>query len=150
MGETAEINIRPMTVEDIPAAYEIETQSFQSAWSLNYFKRCVENPRYEKFIVVSEEKILAFAILKKQKNDEILLMRFAVSPNFRQRGFGKIFLEFLIKLFPQWGGVLKLHVKTSNIVAIRLYESCNFKITNQLENFYPATNENAFIMERKI
>lgn len=150
MGETAEINIRPMTVEDIPAAYEIETQSFQSAWTLNYFKRCVENPRNEKFIVVLEEKILAFAILKKQKNGEILLMRFAVAPNFRQRGFGKIFLEFLIKLFPQWGGVLKLHVKTSNIAAIRLYENCGFVILNQIENFYMATNENAFTMELKL
>jgi ribosomal protein S18 acetylase RimI-like enzyme len=54
-------------------------------------------------------------------------------------------------LIPKWGGAaVYLHVNTKNVAAIRLYESCGFKVFERIENFYREDNENAFTMERKI
>ena len=151
MGTPTEIKIRPMHFGDIPAVCEIEKQSFTESWSQIFFQNCLKRKIQANFVVELDKKILAYAVLQILDNKEVFLLKLAVDPNFRRHNLGKNFLAFLINFAKQWGGInLKLHVNTKNIVAIRLYESCGFKISERLENFYESVKENAFTMERKI
>ena len=151
MGTSAEIKIRDMTFDDVQSVCEIETQSFYySVWSPEFFQNCIKSNRHAKLVAEFDKKILAYAIIE-FIGGYAYLLKFAVAPNFRRKTLGKNFLEVLIKFVRQWGrAVIKLHVNTKNVAAIRLYETCGFKVAERLENFYKTVNENAFLMERKI
>ncbi len=146
----AKIIFRTMTPADIPTIFEIEKQSFKTPWAFNDYQECMASQKHMKIAAEMNQKILAYAVLEFSANKNVYLMKFVVAPKFRRGGLGKIFLEFLLKLIRNWGAAVYLHVNTKNIAAIRLYESCGFKVFNRLENFYKSDNENAFTMERKI
>lgn len=148
----AEINIiaRQMTLADIPAIYEIEKISFAEAWQSEYFQQYLQAENTGGIVAEFENKIVAYVTLTFFEGFTAI-SKFAVAPEFRGRTLGKKFLEFILNLIRQRGGVLvKLHVNTKNIAAIHLYESCGFKVIGRIENFYPSIHENAFLMERKI
>ena len=152
MGTAAEtlITVRQMTLADIPAVYEIEKISFAEAWQAEYFQQYLQVANTAGLVAEFENKIVAYVTLTFFEGFTAI-SKFAVAPEFRRRTLGKQFLEFILKLICQRGGVLvKLHVNTKNIAAIHLYESCGFKVIGRIENFYPSIHENAFLMERKI
>lgn len=151
MGTPTEITIRQMTFADIESVYKMETESFPYAmWSPEFFQNCLKSNRHVKLVAELDKKILAYAILE-FLGENVYLLKFVVDSNFRRRSLGKSFLEWLINLTRQRGGAfMKLHVNTKNVAAIRLYESCGFKVCERLENFYKSNNENAFTMERKL
>ena len=144
-----EIIFRTLTPADVEKIYELETRSFKAAWSLNDFKECMASQKHLKVAAEIDKKILAYAVIEFSNDRNFYLMKFAVAPEFRRRGLGKIFLEFLLKLLLKWGGAVYLHVSTKNVAAIHLYETCGFKVIGRIENFYRNEGENAFTMERK-
>lgn len=151
MGTPTAIKIRTMTAADITEVLAIETQSFKdSTWTREFFQSCLQSSRHAKLVAELGGKILAYAILE-VVGGNVYLLKFAVAPEFRRRTLGKNFMGALLQLAPKWGGVqMLLHVNTKNVAAIRLYETCGFRVLNRLENFYKKTGENAFTMERKI
>ena len=151
MGTSAEIKIRDMTFDDVQSVCEIENQSFYySTWTPEFFQNCLKSNRHAKLVAELDKKILAYAILEILGRNAYLL-KFVVSPNFRRKTLGKNFLDVVIKLAKKWNGlIIKLHVNTKNVPAIRLYETFGFRVAERLENFYKDVNENAFVMELKI
>ena len=151
MGTSAEIKIRDMTFDDVQSVCEIENQSFYySTWTPEFFQNCLKSNRHAKLVAELDKKILAYAILE-ILGSNVYLLKFVVAPNFRRKTLGKNFLDVVIKLAKQWNClIIKLHVNTKNVPAIRLYETFGFRVSERLENFYKEVNENAFIMELKI
>lgn len=152
MGTAAEINIiaRQMTLADIPAVYEIEKISFAEAWQAEYFQQYLQAENTGGIVAEFENKMVAYVTLTFFEGFTAIT-KFAIAPEFRRRTLGKKFIEFILDLIRQRGGILvKLHVNTKNIAAIHLYESCGFKVIGRIENFYPSIHENAFLMEQKI
>ena len=99
-----EIIFRTLTPADVEKIYELETRSFKAAWSLNDFKECMASQKHLKVAAEVDKKILAYAVIEFSNDRNFYLMKFAVAPEFRRRGLGKIFLEFLLKLLLKWGG----------------------------------------------
>lgn len=150
MGTPTEIKIRDMTFDDVQSVCEIESQTFYySKWTPEFFQKCLESNRHAKIVAELDKKILAYAILE-IIGGNVYLLKFVVAPNFRRKTLGKNFLDVVIKLAKKWNClIMKLHVNTKNVPAIRLYESFGFKVCERIENFYKNVNENAFVMERK-
>lgn len=99
-----EIIFRTLTPADVEKIYELETRSFKAAWSLNDFKECMASQKHLKVAAEIDKKILAYAVIEFSNDRNFYLLKFAVAPEFRRRGLGKIFLEFLLKLLLKWGG----------------------------------------------
>ena len=104
MGETAEVILHSMTLEDIETIYEIENQSFKTGWSFNDFKECVASQQHLKIVAEIDKKISAYAIIQTSKERNFYLLKFVVAPKWRGHGLGKTFLEALLKLISKWGG----------------------------------------------
>ena len=153
MGTSPEIIVRRMTAADISTVYEIETESFKTAWQLDFFESCLKSNEHICLVAELDKKILLYSIIQTSQIGEVYLLKFAIEKSFRRQGLGKNFLLKLIEQIRNGKGqilAMLLHVNTKNVAAIRLYESCGFKVFERIENFYANDNENAFMMERKI
>lgn len=103
----------------------------------NIYKEWVKNTMHGKFgdvILVWEEKNKILGLITLDKKGQIPLI--GVSKNARGKGIGRELVESSLNMFGDWG-IKKIIVETqmTNISALRLYESCGFKITDSYLTF---------------
>jgi ribosomal-protein-alanine N-acetyltransferase len=75
------------------------------------------------------------------------ILRIAVRPSFRRRGFGRKLMEYFLNVRKAKGDLtVFLEVRASNISAIALYESCGFRSYTVRRNYYKNPTEDAVMM----
>lgn len=121
----------------------------RSEYTTDYFETC-------KCFAISDEKNVyeieedtfpdfsVAAILFLQNN---CIVRLATDVQFMNKGYASELLKTVISIYKN--NKLNLHVRISNIYAIKLYEKCGFLKKEQIANYYKFTNNNedAFYME---
>jgi [ribosomal protein S18]-alanine N-acetyltransferase len=133
------IEIRSFHPRDLDRILEIEQASFgPDAWDrdlfLEYFRRC-----RELFLVAWHGRRIGGYIITCTGPKEAELVSIAVDPRDRLRGLGRTLLDAtLAQLQSRPVSTWWLMVETSNVPAIRFYESYGFARKRRTKRYYGA------------
>lgn len=142
-----QLNIRKATKEDIGQIIVIEKESFSSPWTEETFLEEFSNNLLAYYSVVElENEIVGYTgmwiIL-----DEAHITNVAIHPKARGQKLGELAMRHLMGIAKYHGAKrMTLEVRTSNKIAINLYNKLNFKEYGYRKNYYSDPVENAIIM----
>jgi len=146
------ITIRKLEVEDLEEVLPIAATSPLNPWSRDMFLGEVAHPLSHCFFMRGEndrnKDIPLGFICFRNIGEESELLNICIHPRHRQKGLGKILMDFYID-FCSKKGVKKyyLEVNPLNIPAIRLYQSFAYQETGKRKKFYQGKYD-ALLMER--
>lgn len=108
----------PLTIEDI---YFDEVQSYYFDRGSVFLKKNGIYIGYGQIII---------------ENNIPVIVNFGILKEYRGRGYSKSLLTYLIKIIKYSGfDKVKIKVKSTNKIALNLYEQIGFKITNEIYNW---------------
>ncbi|GGE24115.1 ribosomal-protein-alanine acetyltransferase [Marinithermofilum abyssi] len=141
------IEIRPMTLEDIPAVMEVEHASFEAPWTRQAFHNELTYNQFAHYVVVEHEgRVIGYCgmwlIL-----DEAHITNIAIHPDYRGQRIGQDLLEFMMATARLAGAAgMTLEVRVSNKGAQHLYKKLGFRETGIRPRYYTNNQEDALIM----
>ena len=140
------LEIRKMSMEDVPQVYEIEKQSFtNSSWSMEAFYHELEKNEFAHYFVVSlGEDIIAYCGLW-LVIDQAQITTISVSRNYRNSGVGQLLLEYVMNFASSTCTTMSLEVRIENDVARHVYEKAGFTYGGVRKNYY-GDGEDAKVM----
>lgn len=139
--------LRRMTRQDLDRVWEIENISFLTPWSRRAFEEELRNEPRSYFVVAElDGHVVGYAGLWRI-GDEGHIVNIAVHPDYRGRKVGELLLRDLIEEALAGGACrLTLEVRTSNLVAQRLYEKYGFIKVAIRKEYYSRQKEDAVVM----
>lgn len=143
----ATVEIRGMTVGDVPGVVEIERQAFTSGWPPTAFRRELEHNALARYIVLLEGgRLVGFAGVWLMV-DEAHVVTVAVSPDRQRRGYGHLLVHALLEVARREGmAAATLECRVSNVVARHLYGEFGFWEVGVRKRYYSDNKEDAVIM----
>ncbi|GEL76654.1 ribosomal protein S18-alanine N-acetyltransferase [Tenuibacillus multivorans] len=147
----SDINVREMTIDDLPEVIVIENQSFQTPWKKRDFLYDLIKNKFSHYLIIEiDDQIIGYCgiwiVLEAAQITNI-----AVSPDERGNRYGeKLFQEVLQYTKAKGATELSLEVRQSNIVAQRLYEKFGLKAVGTRESYYQDDGEDALVMWVKL
>jgi ribosomal-protein-alanine N-acetyltransferase len=143
----ATVEIRAMTVADVPGVMEIERQAFTSGWPPTAFRRELEHNALARYMVLLEDGMLAGFTGLWLMVDEAHVVTVAVSPERQQRGYGRLLVHALLEVARREGmAAATLECRVSNAVARHLYGEFGFWEVSVRKRYYSDNKEDAVIM----
>ena len=141
------IEVRRMTLEDVESVFEIEKLSFKTPWSREAFvNEVVQNQLAVYFVITLNEQVVGYGGMWTVV-DELHVTNVAIAPEHRGKGFSSMIMEKLFEFATtNKFASMTLEVRTTNQVAISLYEKHGFKGYGVRKGYYQDTNEDALIM----
>lgn len=140
------MELRNMTVDDLPQVLAIERVSFPTPWTENIFRDEIHSFLCSNLVATIKGKVVGyidFSVIL----DEIHLRNIAVHKDFKKKGIASQLLSRMIKIGSEKGALWStLEVRRSNTNAIKLYEKFGFVITGVRPLYYRDTKEDAIIM----
>ncbi|MEG0292305.1 MAG: ribosomal protein S18-alanine N-acetyltransferase [Anaerovoracaceae bacterium] len=139
--------IREAEYKDVEILGELDVKCFDDPWSVESFKREIEENSIAFYIVCEfDGKVVGYAgvwfIL-----DEGHITNVAVDPQYRNKGLGAKVVGTLIDFSRQEGiKSFTLEVRKSNIAAQNLYKKFGFKEEGVRPKYYENNGEDALIM----
>ena len=142
-----QLTIGPAVVDDLDRLVELEATIFPSPWSRDALAAelvpsttSVESTAMNaaRLLLVgrSQTEIVGYAIFHRVL-DECELLRLAVSPSFRGRGFGGVLLAAGLNEMASDGALAcRLEVGAENTAAIHLYERFGFTEEGRRKAYY--------------
>lgn len=145
-----DIEISPMVLADIDAILQIEKASFTTPWSRKAFVAELSENHYAHYLCARlGERVIGYGGMWLVL-DEAHITNIAVGPRARGHGVGRRLLEGLLATgYEKRCLRYTLEVRRSNIIAQKLYESCNFQQKGVRFGYYTDNYEDAFIMVRE-
>lgn len=141
------IEIAPMTLEDLSQISDTLTSDFDEFWSDSILKEELNAENSNYIVAKLNQKIIGFAGIKILV-DEADIMNIVVKKDSRNQGIGSLLLEKLITLAQKSNlASITLEVMEENYSAIHLYRKFGFKQTGLRKNYYQ--NKNGLIMTKK-
>lgn len=134
------MRIRKCKREDLEDVYEIERLSFPYPYPKIIFYDYI-NKLF--FVAEENEKIVGYVIADVDRN---LIVSIAVHPEYRNKGYGKKLMDYVLKLMK---GKIFLQVRKSNKIAISFYQKIGFKKIKEIKKYY-MNGEDAILMSKKI
>ncbi len=141
------IGVRRMLMDDVESVFQIETLSFKTPWTKEAFENEVgKNQLAVYFVVTLNEVVVGYAGMWTIV-DELHVTNVAVTPEHRGKGLSNKLMETLFDFATENKfASMTLEVRTTNTVAIKLYEKYGFKGLGIRKGYYQDTNEDALIM----
>ena len=135
---------------DLESIYTIEKESYSDPWSENSILSEILN-KDSYFVVLKQNDILLGYTCMRINIDEAEIFKVTTNPRFRKMGISKILLQNLVD-FAKKNGLKKilLEVRESNLPAIKLYDSFDFKKIFVRKNFYSSPLEDALTMQKDL
>lgn len=143
----ADLSIRRMTLQDIPAVFAIECEAFALPWSQNaLLSELTSNPVARYLVALAGGEIVGYAgihiIL-----DEGHITNIAIKNTLRKQGIGTQLLNALMQYASNLGvGYITLEVRVSNEAAIKLYKRAGFMKVHVRKKYYEDNGEDAYLM----
>ncbi len=144
----AEVTVRPMESADIPRVFEIDKASAVLYWpERSYHFEVEKNESSRPFVAVDGDgRILGFIVFW-LIIDEAHLANFAVDPDARCRGIGRMLLEHGLRVCYEGGArVSFLEVRAGNLPALCLYERAGYHLESVRKGYYQDNREDALLM----
>lgn len=145
------LHVRRMHAADLPQVVHIEAHSYPSPWTEEYFRHCLQ-AGFCCQVLAHDGVIEAYGIMSVDPG-AALIVNLCVRPASRRRGLGRTMLSHLLTLAREHQAqTVQLHVRASNLPAIRLYESMGFQHVGSEPGYYhlPQGHEDAFVMARRL
>lgn len=142
---------RPMLEEDVARVVEIERKIYTFPWSPGNFSDSL-HAGYNCWVNQQGAELAGYGVMMLAAG-EAHLLNLGIAVEWQGRGLGREALGHLIDVArAQRAEVMFLEVRTSNIVARRLYVTAGFRVLTIRKNYYPGVNgrENAVLMELKL
>lgn len=147
----ADLLVRPLAPDDVPAVLDIERQGYSHPWSESVFLDCFKD-NYRLWGACHGDMLMAYAVVVYMV-DEAHLLNICVHPNARGEGVGRYLLRHVLATAAHEGmSRLLLEVRVSNHAAITLYQNEGFHEIGQRPGYYPAANgrEDARVLMRAL
>ena len=139
------IQIQPMTQQDLKQIEEILTTDFDEFWTPSIFEKELNNPNSSYFVAKQKNQIVGFGGIWKAV-DDIHITNLVTKKNMRNLGIAKQILDKLIQTAKQTKlASLTLEVTETNLPAIDLYETFGFQKLGIRKKYYN-NQDNAIIM----
>ena len=140
----APVRLRRLAYADLPAVLAIERRSFQTPWSLAMFVLELSKPSSICVAAATDDGLVGYLVCSRYA-DVWHLMNIAVEPDRRREGIATQLME---RLFDEAGADARytLEVRTSNSVAISMYERFGFRAAGHRRRYYHDNGEDALIM----
>jgi ribosomal-protein-alanine N-acetyltransferase len=142
------IELRRLTLRDLPAIETIERRSYRTPWSRSMFAgELAKSTSISLGAFDGESDALLGYLVISRYVDAWHVMNVAVDPDFRGRGIAAALLDRLFELTSGEGRRgYTLEVRVSNERAIRLYERMGFNPRGIRRGYYTDDREDALIM----
>ena len=144
----AAVTIRAMESADIPRVFEIDKASAALYWpERSYHFEVEKNESSRPFVAVDGNgRILGFIVFW-LIIDEAHLANFAVDPEARCRGIGRMLLEHGLRVCRDGGAKVSfLEVRSGNLPALHLYERAGYHTEGIRKGYYQDNHEDALLM----
>ncbi|MBC6475968.1 MAG: ribosomal protein S18-alanine N-acetyltransferase [Hormoscilla sp. GM102CHS1] len=155
------LELKPLTVELLPAVVELDRLCFGNLWSLEGYERELRSINsdlltlscLDSFVKGSGSKVdkgvlvglgCLWAIL-----EEAHITLVAVHPEYQHQGLGQLLMYALLR--EAWRRGLEratLELGANNLAALSLYQKFGFAVAGRRRNYYPQTGEDGLIMWR--
>jgi [ribosomal protein S18]-alanine N-acetyltransferase len=141
------MEIRRMTVEDLPSVVELDSLSFSLPWPERSFRfELIENPASRCWVVEQDGKIVGMLVAW-MLVDEAHIATIATHPDFRRRGIARNLLTYALRYMSKEGAVSSLlEVRESNIAAQEMYCKFGYEAVGRRRHYYKDTDEDAILM----
>lgn len=145
-----EIKVFLLNETHIDRVHALEVESYPDAWSRELFIPEINHPRGKFFVFIHSDEIIGYAgyWLGAQ---EAHITKFTVAPQFRRRGLGTFFMNYLINQAKKdQAKEIVLEVRANNLPARCLYEKMGFHTIGIRPKYYTRIQEDAILMKRPI
>ena len=140
--------IKKMEEHHLDAVLFIEQNSFTHPWSKSSFESELEKDSSYSYIAVENDVVIGYAVMSTVLDQGDLLI-IAVDENHRRKGVAKALFDKLCEKAKELSlAYITLEVRSSNISAIKLYESLSFEKVAVRKNYYSTPTEDAVLMTK--
>jgi ribosomal-protein-alanine N-acetyltransferase len=145
-----EIRIEPFRPEDLDAIMEIEDCSFTAQWSRKSYGGLWPQKSIDVWVAWQGDELVGYYLVQTSKFEQEL-HTFAVKPELRRRGIGRLMMDHMLEKAKGRGvEFIYLQVRPSNQEAKELYKSLGFVGIGMRRNYYRDNFENALVMGLKL
>ena len=139
--------VRRMTVEDVPAAHEIDKLSFTLPWPERSFRFEVsDNPASRCWVAELDGRLVGMLVLWKIV-DEAHIATLATHPEFRRMRIAEqLLVTALESAYAEGARSALLEVRAGNEAAQALYRKFGFEEVGRRGRYYKDNNEDAVLM----
>ena len=142
-----DVTLRPMTEDDVKQVAALEKECFSDAWSEKLVADLLTSSYDEAWVLVCPDGEMIGYINIRFLAGEGELMRIAIKPGQRGRGYSRKLMDRMITSAYETESLeLTLEVRAGNIPAIGLYESYGFVKEAVRKGYYHNPTEDALIM----
>ena len=145
------LQFSPMTLEDIPSVMLTEEAVYPFPWTNGIFQDCIR-VGYQCWLAYEDGRLIGHAVMSIAAGESHLL-NLSIAEQDQGKGYGRQFVEFLMKIASERGAAsMLLEVRPSNVAAIQLYQSCDFNEIGCRKDYYPSENgrEHALLFAREL
>jgi ribosomal-protein-alanine acetyltransferase len=149
-----ELQWRSLREADLAYVAALEAEIHAAPWTMGNFRDALA-AGYSARVGEREFRIVAYGVLMLAPG-EAQILNLSVVPDARREGIGRALLRRFVDDATQfYAEQIFLEVRTSNVAAIRLYESEGFAPVARRADYYPgasadATREDALVMRRAV
>ena len=145
--DTAEsCRLRPMQTDHLDRICRIEGTSFSNPWPQESFLGDLRSSHARCIVALIDELVVGYAI-GWFVLDELHVLNLAVDPEYRRQGIGKGLLRDLLAAAERRGcRYAALELRSSNLMAGRLYQKYGFKAVAVRKKYYRHPTEDAVVM----
>jgi [ribosomal protein S18]-alanine N-acetyltransferase len=142
------VEIRRLTLAELPEIEAIEQRAYRTPWSRSMFASELAKVTSICLGAFEGDNLIGY-IVNSRYVDAWHVMNVAVDPDFQRRGIATRLIERLFELTDEDDGRgYTLEVRVSNIEAIKLYEKLGFERHGIRRGYYTDNREDALIMWR--
>ena len=141
------MNIRRMTLEDVPQVVAIDQASFSLPWPERSFRfEISENPASRVWVAEADGKV-AGMIVAWLLVDEAHIATIATHPDFRRQGIAHALLRYALDSMEREGATYAvLEVRAGNMSAQEMYRKLGFIESGRRPRYYKDNSEDAILM----
>lgn len=147
LPETGQIIIEEMTVADIEDILIINRMSFPDPWSRSVFEDELLTNDFATYYIMRQDGIAIGYIGLWLVIDDASVTNIAIHPDYRGKQYGEqLFLYALQQAIARGMNRLSLEVRTSNVIAQKLYQKFGLVPGGIRKNYYANNGEDAIVM----
>ena len=141
------MNIRRMTLEDIPAVVALDSASFSLPWPERSFRfELTDNPASRCWLMELDGQVVGM-IIAWLLLDEAHIATIATHPDHRRRGIAKELLTHALRYMSKEGADSStLEVRENNLAAQEMYRMFGYEAAGRRKRYYKDTGEDAILM----
>lgn len=129
------MQITKLSILNVQEIYQLLKEQFKDeCWSIKQIQDAFNNKAVSFWAIKNDNNLVCVASII-ETLDDINLLHIATKNEFKNKGYAKSLLKFLIDLKKE-DQTFSLEVKSKNIPAISLYKKLGFNTLNVRKNYY--------------